>query len=47
MFSQLLSQLTTVTSVLEAKTITRKLELQKNSLHVPNVDAQVFSEMII
>ena len=41
MFSELLSRLTTVTSVLEAKIITRKLELRKNSLVVLNVDAQV------
>ena len=41
MFSELLSRQTTVTSVLAAKIITRKLELRKNSLVVLNVDAQV------
>ena len=46
MFSPLLSHLTTATSVSEGKRITRKQELPRNSLDVPNVDAQVFKIVI-
>ena len=43
MFSQLLSHLTTATSASEVKIITRKLDLRRNSLDVPNVAVQVMS----